>query len=525
MVIGLSSCSKRLDRQLFEAYKNAGIGAMELSVGNKSACDTFDVNDILPLAEEYGIDLWSYHLPFGPFEEIDISQPETADFTVEYYKSLMAKIRAAGTRIFVIHPSGEPISFEDRPTRMATAKESLRKLAEYGDSIDAMIAVEDLPRTCLGNCSAEILELISVHDSLRVCFDTNHLLGEDNIDFINNIGRKIVTTHVSDYDFADEKHWLPGEGDVDWKALYSALSKVYDGPWLYELGFKAPATLSRPRKLTCEDFSRNAIEIFEGKGITPISRPKATIVISVDDGCSDTARLAVELEKRGLPATFNIVTAWVDGSVETKSPHVTVEELKQIYAGGLHEIAGHGDTHKNDNVDVIRGNDKLMEWCGMKEIGFASPGSGMTAEYIRANEEKYKAMDIVYIRTGSYPTPDERYGALTEKAKKDGRSEYVIQNIPYTLFELDTMAVPSVVVVNQTPVSCIKALADFTADEGLCTVFMFHAVRKEGEKNCESTWSYDFDKFCDFADHLCSLRDLGIVEVLTNMNAIKKYAK
>lgn len=250
-----------------------------------------------------------------------------------------------------------------------------------------------------------------------------------------------------------------------------------------------------------------------------------TIVLSVDDGCSDTARLAAELEKRCLPATFNIVTGWVDGSVETKSPHVTVDELKQMHETGLFEIAGHGDVHTNDNVDVMRGNDKLTEWLGLEEIGFASPGSGMTAEYIRQSGDKYKSMDITYIRTGSYPIEDQKHRELIEKAKRNGRSGYILDNIPYTVFEFDSMAVPSVVVVNQTPLSCIKELAGFTAEEGLCTVFMFHAVRKEGERGYESTWSYDFDKFCDFADYLCELRDGDAVEILTNMDAVKKHRK
>lgn len=271
MKIGLSSCGKRLDRQLFEEYKNAGIEAMELSVGNKDACDGFDVSSVLSFAEEFGIEMWSYHLPFAPFSILDISQSDIADSTVEYYKGLMSAARECGIRVFVIHPSGEPIEAENRPFRMATAKKSLARLADYGDSIDAVIAVEDLPRTCLGNSSAEILELISAHDSLRVCFDTNHLLGEDNVDFVNNIGRRIITTHVSDYDFVDEKHWLAGEGKINWSALIGALRGVgYDGPWLYELGFKAPATMSRPRDLTCEDFARNAKEIFNEKEITVI---------------------------------------------------------------------------------------------------------------------------------------------------------------------------------------------------------------------------------------------------------------
>ena len=247
-----------------------------------------------------------------------------------------------------------------------------------------------------------------------------------------------------------------------------------------------------------------------------------TIVISIDDGCSDTARLASELKKRNIPATFNIVTGWIDGTAETKSPHATVDELKAVYADGF-EIAGHGDTHKNDDDDVMRGNRKLIDWCGMKEIGFASPGSGMTAEYIRGNCEKYTDMGITYIRTGSYASVDPRIHALTEKAKNDGRSSYVVSQIPFTEYEYDSLAVPSVVVVHETPVQCIKDLAAFTADEGVCTVFMFHAVRKEGENNWESTWSYDFDKFCEFADYVKALRDNGKVEVLTNKDAFRKH--
>ena len=80
------------------------------------------------------------------------------------------------------------------------------------------------------------------------------------------MGDKIITTHISDYDFVDEKHWLPGEGKINWQELYKALLDIgYKGPWLYELGFKAPNTISRERDLTCEDFANNAKEIFDGK--------------------------------------------------------------------------------------------------------------------------------------------------------------------------------------------------------------------------------------------------------------------
>ena len=146
---------------------------------------------------------------------------------------------------------------------MENAKRSLDALAKVCRESGVTLCVEDLPRTCIGNCSAEILDLISVNSDLRVCFDTNHLLFEKPVDFVRAVADKIVTVHVSDYDFIDERHWLPGEGDVEWSALLAALDEVgYSGPWLYEIGLEAPKSIIRARDLTPRDFVLNAEELF-----------------------------------------------------------------------------------------------------------------------------------------------------------------------------------------------------------------------------------------------------------------------
>ena len=261
--IGLSTCEKSIREELFAAYQQAGIKMMELSLPSNQY-DGLDYTAVERWARSYGVDLWSFHLPFSPFSVLDPSKREKCDHTVAYFSKLIDKASAIGITRFVVHPSGEPIAEDDRPARMACAKESLARLADYAATKGAVMAVEDLPRTCLGRNSEELLELLSAHEGLRVCFDTNHLLTEDPVTFIRRVGKKIVTTHVSDYDLLDEKHWLPGEGKLDWTALIQALDEIgYEGVWLYELGFTPPKTLSRPRDLTCEDIVANAKGLFE----------------------------------------------------------------------------------------------------------------------------------------------------------------------------------------------------------------------------------------------------------------------
>lgn len=273
------SCGEAITAELMAGHKAAGIDTIEVSVGNMELAAALDFTKTRELADEYGIELWSLHLPFLPFHVIDPSNPAIADYTVEYFCSLIDKAVEIGIKVFVVHPSGEPIAESDRPMRMECAKKSLAALAEYAAAKGAVIAVEDLPRTCLGRDSSDILELISAHPDLRVCFDTNHLLGEKISDFIAKVDGKIITTHVSDYDEKNERHWLSGEGVIDWKALKDALIAIgYDGPWLYELGLGgSSSTIDRERRLEYSDFRRNYDEIMADLPITLIGKGKTDL--------------------------------------------------------------------------------------------------------------------------------------------------------------------------------------------------------------------------------------------------------
>lgn len=265
----LAVASFRITEEMFQNMANAGLNAMEVSHSLKKHLEADNLPQFAAWAKQYGVDLWSYHLPFWDDElKFDISDVPTADNTVKLFCSLIEQGVDAGIKHFIIHPSTEPISDEDRPGHMERSKKSLYMLAEFAKTKGAVMCVENLPRTCLGKNSAEMLELISVHPDLRICFDTNHLLQEPFVDFIHAVGDKIATLHVSDYDYIDEKHWFPGEGLVDWHLLYRTLEEVgYNGVWMYETGLGDPRN-RRTKKLTCEDFAQNAKEIAEGKPVT-----------------------------------------------------------------------------------------------------------------------------------------------------------------------------------------------------------------------------------------------------------------
>ena len=270
--IGMSSAGKKINEELFADYAKNGIEAIEISPGWPDY-KHLDYKALKSYSEKYGVTLWSYHIPF---QTTDIASSDRAWrlCSLEYICELIKQASEVGIRNFVTHASTE---LPDDPVRraetLAIAKDSLNQLADYAANYGSVICVEDLPRRCLGNCSEELLDILSVNDKLRVCFDTNHLLGEDILSFIRRMGDKIVTIHVSDYDYIDERHWLPGEGDIPWYDLYKTLLEVgYTGAWMYEISPKCPKTILRDRDLTCADFARNANEIFTGKPLTVFSQ-------------------------------------------------------------------------------------------------------------------------------------------------------------------------------------------------------------------------------------------------------------
>ena len=263
-VVGCSSCSlpaSQINEKLFREYRDAEMLYMELSHATGDE-EFLDFSAIKELSYKNGITISSYHLPFKPFDKIDISSPKLAEYSVEHFKKLIEKASSVGINKFVIHPSNDSVDEAERASRIERAKASLASLADFAAKRGAVIAVENLPKSFLGRDSKEILELISAHPMLKVCFDTNHLFGESHSDFIKAVGNKILTTHISDYDFESEKHLTPGEGKIDWSAIVSNLQDVeYNGMWIYEIWPKNETISTAELKNLC----LNAEKIFKGE--------------------------------------------------------------------------------------------------------------------------------------------------------------------------------------------------------------------------------------------------------------------
>lgn len=245
----------------FARYVKAGIKYAEISMQDDKLreYDFYEHPEIIAeAAKKNGVELWSFHVPFSGFLNVANLDPVKGP---EGMAVMEKGIRAAlkiGIKTIVIHPSSEPNDDETRQQKIEKSIENMRYLAKICDEAGAKLCVEDLPRTCLGNSSFDIITYLNEIPEMDLCFDTNHLTMQTNEDFLDdliyhNMHGRIRTLHVSDYDFIDERHRIPGDGINDWDAIMEKLEELcYKGVFMYEVSHPKEREL-----LTLEEIKAN----------------------------------------------------------------------------------------------------------------------------------------------------------------------------------------------------------------------------------------------------------------------------
>lgn len=299
------------------------------------------------ILSEYNIKVWSLHIPYG--EELDISsidnekRKKALNLNIEY----MRVAKYLGINLVVIHPSSEPILEENRIERINSCKDSLIRLSELAKKLELKIAVENLPRTCLANTSQELIEIVKNIKDIGICFDTNHSLKEDNIEFLKHIlesNINIYTLHISDYDFINERHQLPGYGVNNWKEIIALLEQAnYIGPIMYEI--------NKSQEINIEDIKNNQYKLINNKGEKLIDKKRPYIGVDAIFINEKEEILLIHRTGKNFNGYWGLVSGMIEDKEEVKDAlkrEVLEEigvELKDItYTGKYYDTIGRHPT-------------------------------------------------------------------------------------------------------------------------------------------------------------------------------------
>ncbi len=146
--------------------------------------------------------------------------------TVKSYKLWIKGCTELNIPILVIHT----------PVCSTALIDNLKELADFAEECGVKLAIENIEGL------TPFDEIFDAIDNLFFCFDSSHaaLFGDNRGDIALRYKDRLICTHLSDNDLSMDRHWMPGDGDMDWKALAANLKTAgYTGVISFEI-FRSP---------------------------------------------------------------------------------------------------------------------------------------------------------------------------------------------------------------------------------------------------------------------------------------------
>lgn len=158
----------------------------------------------------------------------------------------LERAAALGAKWVVLHPGtvgdmgADPEIWEETKRRNV---EIFRSWAATAGRVGVGIAIENLMSNKGYHFGATVRDLLWLCDQLPadhvgVCWDTGHARVSciDQVQALRVIGSRLKAVHIHDNDGLSDKHWTPGQGDINWPALVNVLREIgFTGPFNLEV--------------------------------------------------------------------------------------------------------------------------------------------------------------------------------------------------------------------------------------------------------------------------------------------------
>ena len=174
----------------------------------------------------------SVHLPFCGSPGWDPSTPDEAlrkETSARFIKLIRDHADLMAPMV-TLHASPGGISLSEHPQRVGQVCKTIEEMLPTAREMGFVINVEFRPRTCLGNCVEELVQIVSGFDPelVGICLDVNHIMHRyrDLPEIIDTLAPRIRSFHISDYDGVDEMHWIPGQGILDWPEIMKHIRSI-----------------------------------------------------------------------------------------------------------------------------------------------------------------------------------------------------------------------------------------------------------------------------------------------------------
>ncbi|MEL6296738.1 MAG: sugar phosphate isomerase/epimerase family protein [Pseudomonadota bacterium] len=194
----------------------------------------------------------------GPYHGLDIDNgdPELRDVIARRFVSAIEAADALGARQMVIHSPFNLWSHHHRhdgmgrqDRLMSAIHALLRPVLASAETHGVTLVVENCD-DAVPETRREMVEALA-STAIAVSIDTGHaqlsrrMYGAPPVDaFVRDAGNLLKHVHIQDLDGYADRHWPPGDGEIEWRAVFQALAECTGEPHLV-LELKEPAEIPK----------------------------------------------------------------------------------------------------------------------------------------------------------------------------------------------------------------------------------------------------------------------------------------
>lgn len=176
------------------------------------------------LARKAGLDIINVHLPFIDADDLWL-EGVNGDGLLDMYMKSVTDCNNFGIPAAVVHLTVG----EEPPKPCGAGVERIKRLTAHAEAKGVNIALENLKKL-------EHLDYVFPavsSDRLGFCYDSGHeaVCGLKSGSLPEKYGNRLMVLHLHDNDGLTDRHMVPGEGILDWKAIKAGIAKSgYAGP-------------------------------------------------------------------------------------------------------------------------------------------------------------------------------------------------------------------------------------------------------------------------------------------------------
>jgi sugar phosphate isomerase/epimerase len=210
--------------------KDAGFDVVSLWWGDEEKANTGSLYDLPSIVRDRGLSIDNIHVPFDDCNDFWSEAESDRQNIIDRYCAWLDDCARHKIPKMVMHLTQGP----NPPSPNKSGLAVIKKLVQEAEDKNVILAVENIQ--CIEHLEFVFSRIDSPH--LAFCYDSSHdfLWSRQPCELLNKWAGRLVTTHFSDNDGQDDRHWLPNTGTIDWQKIGRSFPiETYSGPFLLEL--------------------------------------------------------------------------------------------------------------------------------------------------------------------------------------------------------------------------------------------------------------------------------------------------